>query len=178
MKTVDKVDKKFGRWTVLNVHELGRTPKLRVICDCGVEKIVLAKTIGESGKSQSLSCGCYHRERVKEALTLGLGSAAFNQIYSYYKTSARIRKIHFNLTKSEFKTLVTQNCYFCNIHPSNQKQFKSGNFIFNGIDRVDNQVGYLLTNAVPCCKACNYLKGRATISIMKKSLSFLENRSA
>jgi len=28
----------------------------------------------------------------------------------------------------------------------------------NGIDRVDNNIGYLLYNCKPCCANCNYLK--------------------
>lgn len=28
----------------------------------------------------------------------------------------------------------------------------------NGIDRVDNSLGYILSNVVSCCKICNYMK--------------------
>jgi len=30
--------------------------------------------------------------------------------------------------------------------------------IYNGIDRVDNAIGYLTDNCVACCKVCNRAK--------------------
>ena len=47
-----------------------------------------------------------------------------------------------------FVSIVTRPCDYCgeSARP------------FRGIDRVDNDVGYLDGNMVPCCKACNFLK--------------------
>ena len=33
-----------------------------------------------------------------------------------------------------------------------------GDFTYNGIDRVDNALGYTTGNVVPCCKQCNHAK--------------------
>jgi len=32
-----------------------------------------------------------------------------------------------------------------------------------GIDRMNNEVGYIITNVVPCCKICNWCKSNLTI---------------
>ena len=32
-------------------------------------------------------------------------------------------------------------------------------FIYTGIDRMDNDLGYTTENTVPCCTTCNMLKG-------------------
>jgi len=31
-------------------------------------------------------------------------------------------------------------------------------YIYNGLDRIDNEKGYLLDNVTPCCKICNQAK--------------------
>ncbi|MBE3139499.1 MAG: hypothetical protein IMZ53_02845 [Thermoplasmata archaeon] len=91
--------------------------------------------------------------------------AAFDALYYNYKRTARIREYAFTLTKEEFLELTKSDCFYCGTEP---KQYKSkyGNksrkgipFVYNGIDRVDNSVGYEYANCVPCCKTCNRMKG-------------------
>jgi len=55
------------------------------------------------------------------------------------------------ISEEEFSELVKQECYYCG---------KKGT---NGIDRVDNLQGYVLSNCVPCCKHYNYVKGDLSI---------------
>lgn len=35
---------------------------------------------------------------------------------------------------------------------------KYGNYLYNGIDRKDSSIGYLLENCVSCCSKCNQIK--------------------
>jgi hypothetical protein len=35
---------------------------------------------------------------------------------------------------------------------------KSPNYIYNGIDRIDSSIGYILSNCRPCCRTCNVAK--------------------
>jgi hypothetical protein len=43
--------------------------------------------------------------------------------------------------------------------PSTKKTARSGEvYIYNGIDRVDSNIGYTLENCVPCCEAVNRMK--------------------
>lgn len=51
------------------------------------------------------------------------------------------------ITQAEFKYLSESNCFYCG---------KEGP---NGIDRIDNKLGYSFSNCVPACKHCNYVKG-------------------
>ena len=39
----------------------------------------------------------------------------------------------------------------------------NGDFIYNGIDRLDNNEGYLPSNVVTCCKICNRAKHSLTV---------------
>ncbi len=42
---------------------------------------------------------------------------------------------------------------------------------YNGIDRVDNSKGYILSNCKPCCGHCNYIKGPIPIGVVKHHIS-------
>ena len=70
--------------------------------------------------------------------------------YEDFVKSARVRKIEFRLTKPEFAEITKHDCYLCG---------KSNRFNHrNGIDRFDNNLGYTIENARPCCNTCNMIK--------------------
>lgn len=62
--------------------------------------------------------------------------------------------------------LTEQNCYYCNREPGNKHYIQSSDrewneancYIYNGLDRLDSNIGYVSTNVVPCCKFCNWGK--------------------
>lgn len=49
-------------------------------------------------------------------------------------------------------------CTYCGASASKAVKTKYEVFLANGIDRVDNSIGYLEGNVVSCCKTCNYMK--------------------
>jgi 5-methylcytosine-specific restriction endonuclease McrA len=63
---------------------------------------------------------------------------------------AKKRGILFTLSKTHFQELIIKPCIYCNYHKEGE---------VHGIDRVDNQKGYIEENVVPCCETCNVLKG-------------------
>ncbi len=93
------------------------------------------------------------------------GTSGFNQLYGKYKS---LSKLEFELTKEEFKQLVQSNCFYCGNPPSHiidkfkphysKEANENTRFIYNGIDRVDSNKGYILSNCVPCCGKCNQAK--------------------
>lgn len=70
--------------------------------------------------------------------------------YKIYQRSARLKKLKFEFSEEEFKELVVKPCYYCNIIDEKG---------FNGIDRMNQSVGYSHSNGVSCCAMCNWLKG-------------------
>jgi hypothetical protein len=68
--------------------------------------------------------------------------------FSQTRSNAIKRGIQFNLTITDFQFLTIRNCYYCT---SNEKI---------GIDRIDNDLGYIVNNCVPCCKLCNLTRNR------------------
>jgi len=70
--------------------------------------------------------------------------------YNRYKTRANNKSLPFDLTKDEYDGIVTSQCYLCG-----RKSYEKHK---NGIDRIDNNLGYIMSNVKPCCGSCNYIK--------------------
>jgi hypothetical protein len=75
-----------------------------------------------------------------------------------YKKGARDRNLLFNLPREDIEKLIIQNCYYCGALPSERNVASRCKLICNGIDRVDNNLGYFVENCVSSCKICNKMK--------------------
>ena len=140
----------------------------RCVCKCGSITQLRQNTI-KSGRQRS--CGCLLEEFRKEKLgkiTAKRNSkpkyvASQNTLLNSYKQRARNKNIKFELNKELFLDLTSKNCYYCNSSPANSLRGRSdrkqnGNYIYNGIDRVNNNIGYISSNCVTCCEICNKAK--------------------
>lgn len=154
----DLTGRKFGLLTAIKFHSWEQKPysitrrsMWLFRCDCGNE-IVRAGSIIHYGNMKS--CGCSH------ANFIGKGEAAFLQVIRTYKNHARRRGISWKIAKEKFRELTQKNCFYCDSLPSNvsKKGPISGNFVYNGVDRIDSSKGYSVKNCVPCCKYCNWMK--------------------
>jgi hypothetical protein len=74
----------------------------------------------------------------------------YNSRYSAYITSAENRGLVFKIGKAVFSILTNGSCYICGKKTTKDHQ--------NGLDRIDNSIGYLENNVYPCCGNCNYMK--------------------
>ena len=45
---------------------------------------------------------------------------------------------------------------------------QNGDFIYNGLDRIDNSKNHSKENCVACCKYCNYAKRERSFSEFKE----------
>lgn len=127
-------------------------------CDCGNIKVMNKNGVTRGSVK---SCGCLH---LKNVARKPKGEANFTHAYHYYKSRAKKSGRDFMLTKSQFKILTKGMCYYCGSIPSNFANDKNcnGAYAYNGIDRIDNNRGYLLDNVVTCCKKCNIAKSTMT----------------
>lgn len=155
----------FGRLTAIcRIKEKYRTFWL-CNCTCGNETIVNESNL-LNGTTKS--CGCLLKEtaskrfidynREKEVLPDGI--AARNIIISGYKTDAKRRNLCFELSIERTVELFLGSCYYCGVLPYNEcsVSYANGSFTYNGIDRVDNDLGYIDSNVVSCCFICNQSK--------------------
>lgn len=94
------------------------------------------------------------------------------------KKSARLRGYDFELTKEEFREIVTKPCIYCgeSLTQSKHKNFGNGEFRYTGIDRYDNSKGYILSNCVPCCKRCNRIKTTMSAQELADIVDTLQKR--
>jgi hypothetical protein len=137
----------------------------RLICDCGTEyEATIVKLIGKHACAKS--CGClreeYKASSTKKGRRLPDGIAARNAVRDNYKAGAQHRGHDWGLTDDEFDHLTSSACFYCGCPPSKAYRCNevSGEFVYNGIDRKDNSLGYIPGNVLPACQACNFAKGR------------------
>ena len=147
--------KKFGLLTVLERIENtpGGNTRWRVRCDCGKETTPSAYNL-KTGHTNS--CG----DRKHHSATLPKGESAFRILFSDMRRGAGKRGYSWNLSNSYVRNITSMNCYYCDRIPSQSinRNDSNGAYIYNGIDRINNSIGYTEENTVPCCKDCNYAK--------------------
>ncbi|MGH7744868.1 MAG: hypothetical protein ACREQ5_08675 [Candidatus Dormibacteria bacterium] len=119
----------------------------------------------QQGKKKS--CGCLRSDMCRERAaintsnrTLPGDAGSFNQLYASYKWQAAKRGLSFELSKDDFRRLVSGTCVYCGALPSQRYRARptTENFIYNGVDRVNNATGYTIENSVSCCGICNDMK--------------------
>jgi hypothetical protein len=77
---------------------------------------------------------------------------SYESQYDVYTRSANLKQLEFAISLEEFKDIVNKPCHYCGILRDR------GTEQFNGIDRIDSSIGYLVGNCVSCCPMCNYMK--------------------
>jgi hypothetical protein len=135
-------------------------------CDCGEEKIIRGDSLRDGNTK---SCGCLNKETASKLFKKESGLASMRQLIISYKGSAKRRGYNYKLTEKQFMELTQKDCYYCGAKPNNIQKTKgcNGNYIHNGIDRIDNTKDYTIDNVVPCCKICNQAKHTLTMQEFK-----------
>ncbi len=128
--------------------------KVRCTCDCGNTKVILLSAV-RGGHTKS--CGCdIGRKFVYEDPT----EPAFINLYSKYRERSKKNGKSFELSKDEFRILTKSNCHYCGVEPLQQAKnvCRGSVLLYNGVDRMDSSLGYIISNVVPCCFTCNRAK--------------------
>jgi hypothetical protein len=138
---IDLSGKTFGCLTVLQkVKGPSSQAYWKCRCLCGA---ILPEVAGQSLRERPhLYC------RACQGPATKTNDSALNCLYAQYRCDALRRNKSFELNHDEFLSFVSRPCYYCGSDPIK----------FGGIDRVENAIGYLPNNCVPCCKICNIAK--------------------
>lgn len=158
---VDRVGHRYGRLVVLaREGTRGTAATWLCQCDCGSQKVVAATCLRAGYTS---SCGCSRRtgpgSRPSYTSSVPPGRAARRTVLKGYKGAARHRGLEWALPDDQFYALTTGDCTYCGVEPSTVCQpSRNGSYVYNGIDRVDNDKGYISDNVVSCCNRCNHAK--------------------
>lgn len=120
----------------------------------------------EEHRRQSLLIDVSTLYRIENYSLASSVRSTFNRGKGYYKDGG--------LKIDQFYQLTQLNCFYCNLPPSNinnkaqiskgysQYAKDTGNFIYNGLDRLDNALKHNWSNVVACCKRCNFAKSDRT----------------
>jgi hypothetical protein len=109
-------------------------------------------TSGHLLSGHTISCGCKRAFKSTSPVTW---------LYGSYRGKAKVAHRSFEISKEAFASLVSQNCDYCGRPPSQKVTSvlpAHPEFVYNGIDRIDNAKGYVDGNVVPCCGPCNDMK--------------------
>ena len=176
----DLTGKKINDLLVLKFLEYRERPNLckgKIVrdaiweCKCVCGKIIQVPQCRITVKKHSLqSCGCSlekYREQLRNNCisinTKPKGVASFNLLYYSYKKRAQTKKLPFSLSRKQFLELTKKTCFYCGIPPlqsvlTTRQRRANGDYLYNGIDRIDSKKGYTLSNCVTCCSICNKAK--------------------
>lgn len=155
------IGKEYNFLTVLEVIQKSKKSLFLCKCVCGNEKTYIAADVIQEGTK---SCGCKRKDLFRESRTITYKEKfkfpVEKKMFSSYKSQCKVAKKEFLLNFEEFKNLVNNNCYYCGEYPSKDRFIgnKSIKKSLNGIDRVDNNKGYIISNCVSCCTTCNFMK--------------------
>lgn len=187
MRGIDLTNKIFERLEVVE-----RAPKpdsygpcrkafWKCICICGNETIVMSESLR---KGRVKSCGCLKSDKLSKRGFKTPALAGLKKLYRRYKSGAKRRNLEFDLTEDEFKVITSSHCTYCTSPPLqisdlgdvkgySPERIKFGQYLYNGIDRVDPAKGYTKQNSVACCKTCNRMKADMLLQAFKDHINWI-----
>ena len=168
-------------------------------CTCGN---TIENRLDKVTEKYSQHCGCKGRKKYKkrepcnkkdtsikesriiaESEIFKLEETLSLALYKEYIKSASRRNHTWSIDLIEFKYLIKQECIYCKTPPM-QLQKHSRNLVsnydgllYNGIDRVNNDKGYISDNVITCCGWCNRAKGTRSYSEMNMYIERIKNNT-
>ena len=172
------IGEKYNRLTLIELtDERAKNRQLIAIflCDCGKPH---KANLGNVRNGHTKSCGCWKAD-------IARANIAIAQEIQFKRnpreaSAKRVYNLHYadgDITFEQFLIITQNNCYYCGAEPANKanayksrtKEFRcliereiNGDFIYNGLDRVDHSKDHTMDNVVSCCWDCNKAKLKRT----------------
>lgn len=151
---LDLSGRRFGR--LVARRWVGRTKThaalWECVCDCGA--IVICR-LGNLRTGNTRSCGCQHSPSL---------NGTIRRVISMRRHAARKRGLAWSLRMRTAIELFKQPCFYCGALPHhampNHPTHKD--HLYGGLDRINNNRGYVRGNVRPCCRTCNSAKSTMT----------------
>jgi 5-methylcytosine-specific restriction endonuclease McrA len=170
----DLTGRRFHNVTVLSRLENGQGghARFKVQCACGLTWDVASRDLkgGKIKNCNNHGCKMSHTNA---------GEGSRNKALSHIIKNATKRGHLFNLSSEFAFRIMSEPCFYCGCAPalSVNRSIRTpyrNSYLHNGIDRVNNALGYEETNVVSCCVNCNRMKSRANIEMMARMIAFIE----
>lgn len=86
--------------------------------------------------------------------------SARNWLLTHYKRNALARKLSWAIAPAFFFDVLDSPCQYCGVDAANRLVIPGHTFIYlyNGLDRMHSDLGYIQENVVACCGDCNKAK--------------------
>lgn len=134
-------------------------------CECGTERDMSSQVLLKAAKGVRggvKSCGC-----LKKGRPVTSGNPILNALLASRRGAAKARGYEWGLTRAEAFALFKGDCAYCGAPPlqvyRNTTSPANDAELYNGIDRVRNDAGYVAGNCVSCCGACNISKATRSV---------------
>jgi hypothetical protein len=135
---IDRIDSKFG-YTLENCVSCCKM--------CNYMKLSISENVFLQRVEHILTYnGVIENGNLYHSVFQNYNGSSFN----YYKNRAKNKNLSFELDETTFSTIRFGNCYLCGKKTDENHK--------NGIDRVNNELGYVEGNVQTCCGNCNYMK--------------------
>jgi len=147
------INKSIGNLTILKLDKISNYKKYYLCqCICGkLKSIRYDHLIANKIKS----CGCLKQKYNPKETS---AKAAWRSTYKDCDFNVFIKYSQMDCHYCKSKPLNKLNChiYYANNNSTDAKI--NGEFIYNGLDRVNNNLGHTIDNIIPCCRYCNSAK--------------------
>jgi hypothetical protein len=169
--TLDLTGQRFGR--LVAIAQVAQVKpgqnRWQLRCDCG--QTVYSNTASLRAGAVK-SCGCGRLRDDREAVV-------YRYWYTTLRAGARIRNLAFDMTFEEYQATAKLPCFYCGAEPPMANPYyRAGKprkkttaraaaatwAPKNSIDRLDNDLGYVAGNFVPCCMICQEAKMERLVS--------------
>lgn len=148
-----------GSWMVIGRGPSGKCGDHALwecVCVCG--KVSYQRS-GGLRRGTSTNCGCLrtyaHNSYADD------DDRAYVGRFNTYREGAKRRGLPFELDLAEFITITKLPCTYCGSPPSlkvRRDRVRRPTPYMSGLDRIDNDKGYVQGNCAPCCTWCNEMK--------------------
>ncbi len=183
-----KPNQKFGRLTTISYNG---DSVWNCLCDCGTYKLVKSNKL-KIGATRS--CGCLRKESLKVRMVKAINArrkytpriSSARRIWQQYCRTDKCTTKNPNISFDDFFELSQINCFYCGATPNNKynlfkysyykgskNAIENGNFIYNGLDRIDNAKLHVKKNCVSCCIICNRAKHTRSLDDMYNYINTL-----
>lgn len=150
LRKTDLTNKKFGILTPISYFTINRWNRPNTYwlckCDCGKEIKVRAESLVIGDK---VSCGCIDFKN-----PLLYSPRLIKRYYKTIKSDAARRHLEFNIIIEDLENLMIKQNSICALS-GNSISIDSSN---SSLDRIDNQIGYVIDNIQWVYRPINYMK--------------------
>lgn len=171
MKTIDLINKKFGRLKVLKrVENKGNNVQWLCLCECGNDTVVPTVRLNNG---QCKSCGCLMKETVGNRFRKhGQSNTIEYKLLKDAKKRAKQFNREYNIDITDI--IIPNLCPILNIPIIISKGKCTENS--PSLDRINSKYGYIKGNVRVISLRANRLKQDSTIEELKKIILYMEGK--